>query len=357
MEPMVSVIIPTYNRPRWLPEAIDSVLAQTYPNLEIIVVNDGSTDNTEEVLSPYMDKIVYLYKENGGPASAVNAGLEVAEGKYISRLDDDDLILERKLELQVKKFEENPSLGLVATDWHEIDENGDIIRTVKVPDFERYGILLTLLLEDIFCQPTVMVKKECHHKVGLYRDGYAQDYDMWIRIARHFPVGVIHQPLAKYRKHSSNRSGRDAIEGVTGSIQSFISEALDSISLEELFPNLKSLSHAYAVRGAILMRHGLYDKAEENFSEAIFVKDVPVHTFWLGILSRWQKKYESALSYFSEIPASSPLYSYAAKSIELTERIKHAEKNTDLTQLRKDSAREYKKLLNITLFCALGEKT
>jgi len=93
MEDKVSVIIPTYNRPRWLPETIESVLNQTYPYMEIIVVNDGSTDNTEGVLEPYMDRIEYIYKENGGPGSAANAGIMAATSEYIARLDDDDLFL------------------------------------------------------------------------------------------------------------------------------------------------------------------------------------------------------------------------------------------------------------------------
>ena len=88
MEGEVSVIIPTYNRPRWLPEAIESILNQTYPHVEIIVVNDGSTDNTEQTLGPYRDRIKYIYRENGDPGSAANAGIMAATSEYIEIMDD-----------------------------------------------------------------------------------------------------------------------------------------------------------------------------------------------------------------------------------------------------------------------------
>ena len=96
MKDLVSVIIPTYNRSQFVTEAIDSVLDQTYSNIEIIVVNDGSLDDTEQKLLPYMDRITYIKKANGGISLAINAGLRVAKGKYIARLDDDDLLLDKK---------------------------------------------------------------------------------------------------------------------------------------------------------------------------------------------------------------------------------------------------------------------
>ena len=114
----VSIITPTYTRPRWLPDAIESALAQTYPDVELIVVNDGSTDNTEDILKPYMDRIVYIYKENSGQGDALNTGIEAATGEYIGRVDDDDLHMPEKTELQVEMFEKNPELGLVAGEAH-----------------------------------------------------------------------------------------------------------------------------------------------------------------------------------------------------------------------------------------------
>jgi teichuronic acid biosynthesis glycosyltransferase TuaG len=358
MEEKVSVIIPTYNRPRWLPETIESVLDQTYSYMEIIVVNDGSTDNTEEVLEPYIDKIKYIYKENGGPGSAVNAGIMAATGKYIARLDDDDLFLPEKVELQVRMFQQRPELGLVATDNHIIDAEGGIVETRRVLDFSKHGALVTLLQHCIFSQPTVMVRKECHDKVGLYRNTYAQDYDMWLRIARAYPVGVIHSPLAMYRRHGSNRSGRLSSSKVTADIQSFICEIMDSASLEELLSTVHSIPHAYDVRGAVFLRHNLFKKAGQEFYKAVKVEpqDV-VHRFWSGILLRQIGRYEDADKCFGEVPIGHSLYKSSLNAIELTSRLQNMDDEDEaiLSQMRQDLSKEYNDLMDMTISLAKGQ--
>ena len=103
---MVSVIIPVYNRAQYIKDCLDSVINQTYKAYEIIVVDDGSTDNLREILVPYMDKIQYIYKQNGGPSSARNAGTKVSNGEYIAFLDADDMWLPEKLELQIELLKE-----------------------------------------------------------------------------------------------------------------------------------------------------------------------------------------------------------------------------------------------------------
>ena len=101
MKPKVSVVIPTYNSSQFIVETLESVFAQTYKDYEIIVVDDGSTDNTKEVLQPYTSRIKYIYKENGGPASARNVGIKSAQGEYIAFLDSDDRWLPEKLEKHI----------------------------------------------------------------------------------------------------------------------------------------------------------------------------------------------------------------------------------------------------------------
>jgi len=118
MNDLVSVIIPTYNRSYFVTEAIESVLCQTYPNIELIVVDDYSMDDTEEKLKPYKNKgkIKYIRNEkNKGISPTVNTGLLAANGKYIARLDDDDLFMPDKIEKQVKHFEEDPDVGMVTS--------------------------------------------------------------------------------------------------------------------------------------------------------------------------------------------------------------------------------------------------
>jgi len=357
MEEKVSVIIPTYNRPRWLPETIESVFAQTYPHIELIVVNDGSTDNTEEFIEPYSDRITYIYKENGGPGSAVNAGIAAATGKYVARIDDDDLFLPEKVEFQVKMFQKEPELGLIGTDHHIIDLEGEIVGTVAVPDFSRNGAFISLLQNCIFSQPTVMVRKECYDRIGPYRNTYAQDYDMWIRIARHYPVGVIHEPLAMYRKHDLNRSGKSSGIKVKADIQSFICQVMDDISPEEFVPVVCSIPHLHDLRGAIFLRHDLYKHARNEFFEAVKAEPQDmIHRFWSGLLLRRMGRYQDANEWFGKISPKHELYGISLNAVELTSRIQsmNGADEDALTQLRQELSEEYSKIMDITMDRVMG---
>jgi len=358
VEGKVSIIIPTYNRTRWLSDTIESGLNQTYPDIELIVINDGSTDNTEQFLKPYMDRIVYIYKENGGPGSAVNAGIMASTGEYITRVDDDDLFLPEKVESQVKMFQQNSQLGLVATYHHIINLDGEIVYTRGVPDFSRHGAFLSLLQHCIFSQPTVMVRKECHDKVGLYKDVYAQDYDMWIRIARHYPVDVIHKPLALYRRHDLNRSGKSSSGKVKSDIQSFICEIMDDISMEELVPGVCSIPHAHDVRGSIFLKHDLYKRAGREFYEAVKAEPQDmVHCFWSGVLLRRVGQYQDANDCFSKMPSEHRLYDVSLNALELTSRLQaidHTDEDA-LEQMRRDLSIESGELLDVTIGLAKGQ--
>lgn len=132
--PKVSVVIPTYNSAKYLPQALDSVLQQTYTDYEIIAIDDGSTDNTRAVIEPYLAKIHYVYQENQGVAAARNRGIELAKGELIAFLDADDLFLPDKLQAQVAIFEAQPDLGMVVSGWQIVDERGKVISDVKMWD-------------------------------------------------------------------------------------------------------------------------------------------------------------------------------------------------------------------------------
>ncbi len=353
----VSIVTPTYNRPRWLPDAIQSVLAQTYPDIELIVVNDGSTDNTEEVLEPYMDRIVYIYRENGGQGAALNTGITAATGEYICRVDDDDLYMPEKVELQVEMFQQNPQLGLVAGDGYIIDSEGEITDTKKVPDYSRHGAFLRLLQHCIFCQPTVMVRRECFDKVGLYKNIYGEDYDMWLRIARHYPVAVIPEPLAMYRRHDTNLSRRDMAAENNADINAFICETMDDVSMEELIPEVRSIPHGHDVRGAIFLGHGILRRAGREFHTAVKAEPQDaVHRFWSGRLLRQTGYYEEAIGCFSAMTPEDMLYDDAQKAIKLTSRLQgiDPEDEDTLLRLRRDMGKEYGKLMDITVDLARG---
>lgn len=204
--PLVSVVIPAYNRVDLTIQTIDSVLAQTYPALEVIVVDDGSTDNTRERLRVYGDRIRYIHKENGGACSARNTGFRAARGKYIGFLDCDDLYEPQKVAVCVEKLEERPEYGFVHTDAVVIDEEDRLVRhKPRSPKNLEGWICKRLVRKNFIYNPTVMIRRECLEAVGGFDEDLfpPADWDMWLRLAERFPAGYIHRPLSKYRAGSN----------------------------------------------------------------------------------------------------------------------------------------------------------
>jgi glycosyltransferase involved in cell wall biosynthesis len=210
--PKISVIIPTYNSANYLPEAIESVLAQTYKNFEIVVIDDGSTDNTKEVVVPYLDQIVFLETENGGPAKARNHGIRKSSGEYVAFLDADDIWCPDKLERQLAYFSKNPHYHLVFSDAYETGVNNlqkdklffSILGRVK----PMAGFVFSELLGGNFIYiPSVIVKRDCFEKVGLFDENCElwQGYDLWLRITFKYQIGFVNAPLFFRRRHEGNR--------------------------------------------------------------------------------------------------------------------------------------------------------
>lgn len=132
INPLVTVVIPSYNYGHFIQDTVDSILQQTYTNYEIIVIDDGSIDNTTQVLQPYSDRINYVYQENQGLSAARNHGLRLAKGKYVIFLDADDFLLPHTLEKQVAALDNNSDLGFVICGWHIVNETGEILSDVEL---------------------------------------------------------------------------------------------------------------------------------------------------------------------------------------------------------------------------------
>ncbi len=207
--PQVSIVMSVYNGERYLQEAIDSVLNQTFTDFEFIIVNDGSTDTTWDILTSYDDPRIRLVRnqENIGLTKSLNKGLALAQGEYIARQDADDISLPERLERQVEFLDHNRYVGLVSSSFIEINEQGEEIRSRSLP-VDNDTIQQSLLCYNCFCHGAVVLRKECLEKVGSYREGFAsaQDYDLWLRIAEHFNVANIGEPLYKWRVHSRSIS-------------------------------------------------------------------------------------------------------------------------------------------------------
>jgi uncharacterized protein len=355
MNDLVSVIIPTYNRSHFVTQAIDSVLCQTYPNIELIVVNDGSTDDTEEKLQPYMDSITYISKENGGISSAVNAGLRIANGEYIARLDDDDLFMPEKTEKQLRVFAENPEVGLVTCEYFVADEVGRPTSLRKMPDFSRYGPFLSILLRELMMFPSIVtIRREAYDQVGLYRDVFAEDLDMHLRVTRYWDVGVVNQPLVKYRWHFGNITSTTPEDKKSADVNRFTRDILEDTSLAELFPGVDFMSDpyrescAYTAKGALYIRYSIFDSAETNLLNALeLCPDNPVTLLWLGISARTQGDFQSAEEYFGRIQEKDELYAIAQNAKDLITAIRrNIDKESPL--LWKARLNEYRKLFGIT---------
>lgn len=210
--PKVSIIIPIYNGADYMREAIDSALAQTYKNIEVLVVNDGSTDNTEKIALSYGKKIKYFYKENGGVATALNLGIDKMEGEYFSWLSHDDIYLPEKVAIQIKELEGIPDKStIIYGDYVLIDKIGKLVReeniTMRLKPKELNNNLVALL-HCLIGGCTLLIHKSKFYKFGVFNPNLitTQDYDLWFRIFKNSKVKYVHGFFVKTRIHTKQGS-------------------------------------------------------------------------------------------------------------------------------------------------------
>ncbi|MCU0592459.1 MAG: glycosyltransferase [Desulfobacterales bacterium] len=207
--PQVSVIIPTYNRAGCLREAVDSVLAQEFRGFELIVVDDGSRDETPQLLQPYGDSIRVLRQENRGVSAARNAGIAGSRGELIAFLDSDDLWLPGKLARQVEFFRQNPESLICQTEELWV-KNGSRVNPGRRHQ-KRGGMIFEPSLELCLVSPSaVMLRRELFDRVGLFNERLpaCEDYDLWLRVSCRYPVGLIETPLIVKRGGHADQLSR-----------------------------------------------------------------------------------------------------------------------------------------------------
>jgi hypothetical protein len=206
--PLVSIIIPVYNGERYIEEALASVFAQTFRDFEVIVVNDGSTDSTEERLRRHRNRIVYVLQPNRGQSLARKAGLEVARGSLIAFLDCDDVWLPEKLERQVGAARAYEQCGIITTDVERFDEHGVTLRSLKEWHSPASGFVMEKLLFDNFIPPSAaVVRRECFDRVTTFDvppPCFGEDWLMWMQIVPRYPVYFIDEVLTRHREHSDS---------------------------------------------------------------------------------------------------------------------------------------------------------
>lgn len=207
----ISIVIPAYNAMKYLPYTVDSILQQTYTDFEVIIVNDGSSDGIETWFEQSISdpRFKLISQQNQGTATARNVGIGDARGELIAFLDSDDLWHPTKLEKQVQKFKENPDIGLVYTWLQYVDAFA--VPTGKVVKSSFQGNVWEQLTAFNFvgCGSNAMVRRSCFESVGNF-DGdlnaYVEDWDMWLRVAKKYPFGVIEEALVYNRKYAGSVS-------------------------------------------------------------------------------------------------------------------------------------------------------
>ncbi|MCH8505578.1 MAG: glycosyltransferase, partial [Ectothiorhodospiraceae bacterium] len=213
---LVSVAFRAFNRKEFIKRTVDSVLSQNNSNVELIIVDDGSTDGTLEILEGLAaDKKLYLLRhpngENRGQSASINLALEHATGKYISILDSDDMFAPNKLEVMVDYLERHPDIGLVYSNGYAVDEHDNILYEMHAPDHQEHNDPNRLLLDCYFLLPqNALVRKSVFDQAGRFEESFrsAQDHDMLLRIAEITKMAYIPDHLFYYRRHGDSISAK-----------------------------------------------------------------------------------------------------------------------------------------------------
>lgn len=220
--PKVSVIIPSYNHGKYIKETIQSVLDQTFQDFEIVITDDGSSDNTVEEIKKFDDKRIklFVFSKNKGACAAANNCVNNSTGRYIAMLSSDDIFLPDKLEKQVDFLDSNPGIGVVFSRAQIIDEDGNNFKDPShayssifdKKNRSRYEWLNYFFYHgNCLCHPSALIRKKCYDKVGLYDERFASlpDLDFWVRVCMHFDIYIMPQKLIKFRvRHGeANASG------------------------------------------------------------------------------------------------------------------------------------------------------
>lgn len=270
--PLVSIVIPAYNHARYLREAIISVLDQTYPHIELIVLNDGSTDETDNILKEYSDKFYWESQPNMGQSRTLNKGWVMAKGELLSYLSADDILLPDAVCEAVKCLHENPDAVLVYGDFKLIDPSSSTIRTVITQDFDYKK-----MLAEVICQPGpgVMFRKSAFEAAGLWDSELRQmpDYEYWLRLGLSGDFVRIPKVLACFRIHDSSQSfSQTSVERSDEPVR-IIQKYFDSTDIPNELSLLRNraLGSAFMVSSQLHIRSGRYTKGFYYFWQSLLL--------------------------------------------------------------------------------------
>jgi len=210
--PKISIITPSYNQGQFIKETIDSVLSQNYPNLEYIVMDGGSTDDTISILKSYGGKIKWISKKDKGQTDAINKGLELATGDILAYLNSDDVMLSNTLNKIAKFFKENKNAAWVTGSYQIVDENSKIINSFAVKSktlLRKIPNKSTLLVANYIIQPSTFWRRSLVDEIGFFNESlhYCMDFDYWLRVIEKFKLYTLPDKLSSFRIHGNSKGG------------------------------------------------------------------------------------------------------------------------------------------------------
>jgi alpha-1,3-rhamnosyltransferase len=206
--PLVSVVVPCYNHEKYVTETIESIINQTYKNIELIVIDDGSKDNSVDIIQKLADKygFTFIHRPNKGLAATLNEGIKLSKGKYFSAIASDDILMPKKIEHQVNFMEVNTQYGMCYGKMLYFEDS--IENTSEYPNSDTQGWIFEELFHASFIPaPSVLIRKDVLLDVGGYDESlWIEDWDMWLRIAQKYQIGFIDEYFTYYRRHETNIS-------------------------------------------------------------------------------------------------------------------------------------------------------
>ena len=311
---IVSVIIPVYNRKDMISDAVESVLSQTYKDLEVVVIDDGSTDNTVEEIKKIKDpRIVLLKAEHKGPYHARNMGIKKSKGDFIAFLDSDDMWLPEKLEKQMKQFEKNKEVFLVFTDRFVFrDKNNDYSLENDVKTEEKKILnshYKELLKMNYIVTSSVVVKRQVFDDLGFFIEEKRGDldYNMWLRVARKYKISYISEPLVLYKVHEKRMTEKRLDR---------INDKKYVYEIEEKWCNENNLKEEIAI-----INKAKSEDLKEYFMNAFFTSRNRKKSFDMLMKSKKEVRNMSTLTWFLLLTAMP--YSLTNSVKALKNRFKH----------------------------------
>lgn len=303
--PLVSVLMPVYNGSEYLSKAIESVLAQSYRNFELIIVNDGSTDNSSAIIKDYLidPRIRYIDQQNTGVAAARNAGISIASGELIALLDQDDIWLPDKLILQVMFMKENPDVGLVHTYARYINESSEFMDCREIGGDCYVGWCTDkLLMGNGLLALTVLMKSSLLKQCGGFTQSRApaDDWDLWLRISRLASFGFIADVCAHYRLHGRNES-RHLLKMKRAEISvliDYLFEFKKYLTSWEKYVAERKLVDCYTDAAIIAKTNGKTDDAHRYTINAIKINFCSIWYFYDKFISLLPTKLQSRFTWY-----------------------------------------------------------